>query len=166
MTIKTFHELYVAELQEARSLEEMLTKALPKMADAAKSERLKTAFGQHLEETRGHLEQVEALLRGLNEEKAAHADQSMERLIQEADRMAGMVEAGAVRDAALIASAQRIEHYEIAVYGTLSSYADVLQRTEDREILAAILEEEEDCDDLLTDIAEGMVNPSAIEAAE
>ena len=163
MAITGFHDLYIAELQEARSFEAMLTEALAKMAGAASEEQLKRAFSEHLEETREHQRNVEALLKNLQADPREHNDRSVEVLISQSERMAGMVEAGPLRDASLIASAQRIEHYEIAVYGTLATYARFLGLGNDHQILSGILGEEKDADDLLSDIAVGMVNPAGVE---
>ena len=158
-----FRDLYISELQEARSLETILAEALPKMARAASAEELKRAFDDHTGETREHLEVVEAMLRRLDAADTQHVDQSIQSLAQESEKMAGMIEAGPLRDAALIASAQRIEHYEMAVYGTLATYARQLGLPEDEQLLAEILEEERDTDDRLSTIAEGLVNPAAVE---
>lgn len=163
MVISGLRDLYVAELQEARSFEALLTEALPKMAKAASEEQLRLAFEQHLEATREQLESVEALLKEAGADLKAHQDQSMKVLIEQAQTMADMVAAGPLRDAALIASAQRVEHYEIAVYGTLATYAKILGLDNDHQILSGILGEEKDADDLLTDIAVGMVNPAGAE---
>ncbi|HEX2017452.1 MAG TPA: DUF892 family protein [Aurantimonas sp.] len=163
MAIKGLRELYIAELQEARSVEAMLTEALPKMAKAASEEQLRRTFEQHLEATREQLESVEAMIREAGADPQEHRDQSMQVLIEQAEKMADMVAAGPLRDAALIASAQRIEHYEIAVYGTLATYARILGLDNDHQLLSGILSEEKDADDLLTDIAVGMVNPAGAE---
>ena len=163
MKITGFQDLYVAELQEARSVEAILTEALPRMAEAASDEQLKKAFRDHLEDTRGHQRHVEAILKRLGADPREHEDQSMRTLVDQSEKMAGLVEAGPFRDAALIASAQRVEHYEIAVYGTLATYGQFLGFEDDHQILGGILEEEKDTDDLLSDIAEGVVNPSAVE---
>ncbi len=164
MNIDRFREMYVAELQEARSVEAQLVQGLPKMAEAADNRELKQAFQEHLEETRGHQRQVDSLLKKLGATPKEHEDQSMQGLIREADKMAGMTEAGPLRDAALIASAQRIEHYEIAVYGTLATYAKCLGLDDQKQILADILEEEKSADEKLSDLADGIINPSAVEA--
>ena len=163
--MEAFQELYIAELQEARSLEQILLEALPKLAEAASDGELKKAFGEHAEETREQLESVETILRALNVDPKEHTDQSMQRLVKESGKMAEMVEAGPVRDAALIASAQRIEHYEIAVYGTLAAYAKHLGFDDEHEVLLGILEQEKDTDEVLSDLAEGIINPAAVEAA-
>ncbi|MBB4004696.1 ferritin-like domain-containing protein [Aurantimonas endophytica] len=163
MAISGLRDLYIAELQEARSFEALLTEALPKMAKAASEEQLRQAFEQHLEATREQLGSVEALLNEAGADLKAHEDQSMKVLIEQSQKMADMVVEGPLRDAALIASAQRIEHYEIAVYGTLATYAKILGLDNDHQILSGILGEEKDADDLLTDIAIGMVNPAGAE---
>lgn len=163
--MKGFQELYVAELQEARSFEQMLLEALPKLADAASDERLKTAFREHAAATREHENRLESILNGLNADPKQHKDQSMQRLVQESSKMAELVAAGPVRDAALIASAQRLEHYEIAVYGTLAAYAQNLGHDDAREILHDILEQEKDTDELLSELAQAIVNPTAAEVS-
>ncbi|MEF2554369.1 DUF892 family protein [Aurantimonas sp. A2-1-M11] len=163
MAISGLRELYVVELQEARSFEALLTEALPKMAKAASEDQLRQAFEQHLEATREQLSSVEALIKEAGANPQAHEDQSMKVLVEQSQKMAGMVAAGPLCDAALIASAQRIEHYEIAVYGTLATYAKILGLDNDHQILSGILGEEKDADDLLTDIAVGMVNPAGAE---
>ena len=162
--METFQDLYIAELQEARSLERMLVEALPKLAEAASDEGLKTAFREHAEETREQLEDVEAILQKLNADPKEHKDHSMQRLVEESAKMIDLVEPGPVRDAALIASAQRIEHYEMAVYGTLAAYADQLGFDQEHQILRGILEQENDADELLSELAEGIINPTAAES--
>jgi ferritin-like metal-binding protein YciE len=162
--IRTFEELYAAELAEARSAEEMLVRALPGMAKAADNPELKLAFEEHLAETRTHLARMDELVqrhpRGEKE-----SDGSMSAMVAEAEKMIARLPFGALRDAELIASAQRIEHYEIAVYGTLATYAKGLGLPEDKKVLGAILEEEKAADEGLTDIATGIVNPQAMSAA-
>lgn len=162
--MEVFQDLYVAELQEARSLEGMLLEALPKLAESASEEGLKTAFREHAVETREQLESIEAILKELGADPKAHKEQSMQRLVEEAGKVPGLVKAGPVRDAALIASAQRIEHYEMAVYGTLAAYAKHLGLEAEHQILRAILEQEKNADEVLSDLAEGIVNPAAVEA--
>jgi len=164
MNIDHFREMYTAELQEARSVEAQLSAALPKMAEAADSSELRQGFQMHLEETRGHQRDVDGILKRLGASPKEHEDQAMRALIGEAEKMIGMVEAGPLRDAALIASAQRIEHYEIAVYGTLATYAKCLGLEDDKQKLADILEEEKATDEKLSDLADGIINPAAVEA--
>ena len=163
MNIKNFHEMYITELQEACSVEEMLVGALPKMAEQAKHNRLREAFQSHLAETKEHKKKVEAILKRHGASSKEHKDQSMQTLIGEAEKMSQMVGDGPLREAAIIASAQRIEHYEIALYGTLATYAEMLGLDDDKDTLASILEEEKDADEELSDLAFGVINPEAVQ---
>jgi len=161
MDISDFREMYLKELQEARSVERQLVDALPRMHDAASDDGLKQALKKHLDETRSHLDQVERLLGEHDANPREHQDQSMRSLVAESEKWAGMLNDGALRDAGLIASAQRIEHYEIAVYGTLACWAKQLGLDEDLEALLAILEQEKAADDALSEFAKQDVNPKA-----
>jgi ferritin-like metal-binding protein YciE len=160
MNVEDFRAMYKAELQEACSVEAQLVQALPKMAETANNDRLKQALRMHLEETRGHQQRVEQLLRTHGAEAREHTDQSMQAMIREAEKWAGMVQEPALRDAGLIASAQRVEHYEIAVYGTLATWAKQLGLDEDVRTLHEILEQEKEADNKLTDLAKANVNPT------
>lgn len=162
MNIETLKDLYMAEIQEARSVEAQLSEALPKMMDAASAGDLKGALESHLGETRSQLERMDEMLGRHGTDTRAHSDQSMQRIIAEAEKWAGMVDDPACRDAGLIASAQRIEHYEIAVYGTLATWAKQLGLEEDAETLRTILAEEKSADDTLTELAKTAVNQEAI----
>ena len=157
-------QVYVSELQELRSVEEQLVAALPKMAQAAQHPELKQAFEQHLEETRSHQQQVETILRRLDAEPREHVDQAMQAIIREAEKMMQMTGDPDLRDAEMIGSAQRVEHYEIAAYGTLATYAKCLGHDDDARALHAILDQEKKADALLTQIAERIVNPKALAA--
>lgn len=161
MDIDTLKRLYVAELQEARSVEAQLCGALPKMVERASTQALRQALDDHLAETRAHLEKMDAILKGHAAEPRAHRDQSMQTILAEAEKWIGMVDDPACRDAALIASIQRVEHYEIAVYGTLTAWARQLGLEEDAERLHGILGEEKAADDTLTQLAKWGVNPQA-----
>ncbi|KZZ21622.1 hypothetical protein A3753_06735 [Sulfitobacter sp. HI0082] len=161
MLMNNFKEMYVAELQEARSLEAQLVKALPGMIDDVNEIDLKQVLEAHLTETQGHLERVEAILRRHEAASEEHKDHSMQRLVSEADKWAGMIEDRDQRDAGIIASAQRIEHYEMAVYGTLAAWAKQLGLGEDEKDLRAILTEEQAADHKLTVLAEKEINPLA-----
>jgi len=160
MDISDFRDLYLKELQEARSVENQLVEALPRMKETARDPDLKQAIDDHLGETRAQLERIETILDRYGADPSEHEDQSMKRLIDEGEKWAGMLD-GALRDAALIASAQRIEHYEIAVYGTLACWAKQLGEDEDLEALLATLDEEKGADEGLTELAKREVNPSA-----
>jgi ferritin-like metal-binding protein YciE len=165
MDVENFRALYTAELQEACSVEAQLTQALPKMAEAASAPQLKQAIEMHLEETRGHQQRLEDLLRRDGAGSRGHTDQSMQAMIAEAEKWVHMMPKGGLRDAGLIASAQRIEHYEIAVYGTLATWAKQLGRDDDLRVLHGILEQEKQADDKLTLLAKSNVNPTAVAAA-
>ena len=159
MSIDALKDLYLAELQEVRSVEAQLCDALPKMIDMAAASELQQAFDSHLGETRSQLEKVDAILQRHGAEPLAHNDQSMQAIVAEADKWAGMVDDPACRDAGLIASAQRVEHYEMAVYGTLATWAGQLGLDDDASTLRAVLEEEKSADGALTRLAERQVNP-------
>jgi ferritin-like metal-binding protein YciE len=161
MDISDFRALYIAELQEACSIEAQLVEALPKAADTASTTELQQAIRMHLDETRDHLRRVEGLLRQHSVQSGEHTDQSMQSIIRDAEKWANMIRNPQLRDAALIASAQRIEHYEIAVYGTLSTWAKQLGLQEDLRTLHAILEQEKQADEKLTSLAKEAVNPAA-----
>jgi len=152
----------VTELQEARSLEEQLVGALPKMADKATHPQLQEGIKEHLAETRSHLQRVEDILGRHGADVHEHTDQSMQKLIAESEKWADMVEEPSLRDAGLIASAQRIEHYEIAAYGTLASWAKQLGLDDDLNALLSILEEEKAADGKLSELAKREVNPEAV----
>jgi ferritin-like metal-binding protein YciE len=164
MNVDNFRELYIAELQELRSVESQLVDALPKMVQAAEHPDLKQALQAHLEETRTHRERIDGLLRQQGVDPREHEDQSMQAIVREADKWASMVQDPDLRDAGLVASAQRVEHYEIAVYGTLTTWAKQLGFEEDQRVLHAILDEEKHADETLTGIAKLTVNPEAAHA--
>lgn len=163
MTISDFREMYLKELQEARSVEAQLVEALPRMQQAANASGLKQAMEMHLDETRSHLEKVEGLLKRHNVDPGEHRDQSMSTLIAESEKWAGMFDNPKLRDAGLIASAQRIEHYEIAAYGTLVCWSKQLGLDEDMSTLLAILDQEKAADGKLSELAKQDVNPEAVD---
>ena len=161
MQINSFKEMYVSELQEARSLEAQLTSALPEIIEKTGDADLRQALQDHLSETQNHLERVGEILRRHGATAEDHKDQSMVRLVSEAEKWAEMIKDRDQRDAGIIASAQRVEYYEMAVYGTLSAWAKQLGFGEDEEDLRAILAQERAADDKLTRLAEREINPSA-----
>jgi ferritin-like metal-binding protein YciE len=164
MNVDSFREMYVVELQELRSVEAQLTEALPKMAEAANHPELKQGIQSHLEETRSQRDRLDEVLRRHGAEPREHVDQSLGAIVREADKWAKMVQDADLRDAGLIASAQRVEHYEIAVYGTLATWAKQLGLDEDLRALHAILDEEKRADEKLTGLAKRIVNPDAASA--
>jgi ferritin-like metal-binding protein YciE len=160
------HEAFVDELRDTYDAEKQLLKALPKLAKAASSEQLRTAFMDHAEETRGQIARLEQVFASLGEKvRGKHCD-----------GMAGIIEEGravmeedfdpATLDACLIASAQRSEHYEMAAYGTLAAWAKAMGHTEAAELLNATLEEEKATDEKLNELAEGGINQQAAAAAQ
>ncbi|MFL5193740.1 MAG: ferritin-like domain-containing protein [Microvirga sp.] len=161
MNVDNFREMYIAELQELRSVEAQLVEALPKMADMASHPELKQAIQTHLEETRWQQSQLDEILRRHGVDPREHVDQAMQAMLKEAEKWAGMVPDQDLRDAGLIASAQRVEHYEIAVYGSLATWAKQLGLDEDLPALLDILEEEKRTDESLSRLAKRVVNPDA-----
>ena len=161
MKFENLKQIYLSELQEQRSAEEQLVEALPKMAEMAHDAALEAALEQHLGETRAQLGRLDGILEKHGVEPREHSDRSMQTLIAEAEKWAKMIDDPEVRDAGMIASAQRVEHYEIAVYGTLATWAKQLGLEDDMNILLSILEEEKEADEKLTALAKKKVNPEA-----
>jgi ferritin-like metal-binding protein YciE len=153
MTKETLRELYVEELKDIFSAENQLTKALPKMAKAASSEELREGFEEHLEQTKGHVQRLEQVFEMLEESSGGKKCLGMEGLIKEGAEVIGEDFEDDVKDSALIAAAQRVEHYEIAAYGTVAAYADALGETEQASLLRETLQEEKDTDEKLTELA-------------
>jgi ferritin-like metal-binding protein YciE len=154
-------ELYVGELRDIYSAENQLVKALPKMAKAATSTVLRSGFEEHLEQTKGHVMRLEKIFAGLEEKPSGKKCKGMEGLIEEGQEMIEEEE-GEVLDAGLISAAQRVEHYEIAAYGCVRTYANLLGEDAAVELLEETLEEEKETDKKLTQLAE-KIN---LEAAE
>ncbi len=158
------HELFIDGLKDILWAEEHLYKNLPKMAKAATSEELKNAFEGHREETAGHIERLKQVFESVDEKAQAVKCEAMAGLLKEAEELLEDSAKGTmVRDAALIAGAQKIEHYEIATYGTLATYAKIMGHKKAKQLLGEILDEEKAADEKLTGIAESFVNESAME---
>jgi len=158
-------ELYIDELKDLYNAENQLLKALPKMAKAADSDELKQGFEEHLEQTRGHVERLEKIFKALDESPKGKKCVGMEGLIKEGSEVMGDDFEGAVMDAALIGAAQRVEHYEIAAYGTVSEFAKILGESEHVSLLEETLQEEKETDEKLTELAKA-INPQANEGGE
>lgn len=155
MTIKTLEDLFIHELSDVYSAEKQISRALPKMARAATDEQLVAAFKLHLEETRGQIERIDQLVEITDGVKIKRMKcHALEGLVEEAQEIIDSVEAGPVRDAGLIGAAHKVEHYEIATYGTLSALATKLGYKEAAQLLNETLQEEKDTDDKLTAIAQ------------
>ncbi|HEY8020586.1 MAG TPA: ferritin-like domain-containing protein [Thermoanaerobaculia bacterium] len=161
MKLESLRDLYVEQLKDLYSAETQLVDALPKMADAAASPELKTAFREHLSQTRQHVERLEKVFRGMNEKPKGETCEGMKGLIKEGEEMIKMKGEPEVIDAGLIAAAQRVEHYEIAGYGTVRTYAELLGDQEAVRLLERTLQEEEEADEKLTAIATSGVNEEA-----
>lgn len=163
MKLKTIQDLYIEELQDLYSAETQLVKALPKVADECTNDELRSAIEDHLEQTKEHVERLEQVFEGLDANPKGKKCFGMEGLIKEAQETLDEEMSEDVKDAAIIASCQRAEHYEIAVYGTVCTFAKLLGREDDLDLLGQTLDEEKEADETLTDIAENTIN---VEAAE
>jgi ferritin-like metal-binding protein YciE len=158
----TLHDAFLDELRDAYDAERQLTKALPKMAKAATSPKLRQAFETHLEETQGQIERLEQVFEVLDEKvKGKHCD-GMEGIIEEGKSVMNQGLEDATMDACLIASGQRAEHYEMAAYGTLVAWARALGYTEAAGLLQTTLDEEKAADEKLSALAEGGINEGAV----
>lgn len=160
MQLTDLRTLYLAELQEAQAFEVQIAEALPALADKATDARLRHTIDDDISETRDHADELARMLEAHGVETGTHTDQAMQAILSEAEKWAGTIDDPAVRDAALIASAQRVQHYEIAVYGALAAWAERL-RLDDAQTLQAIAEEEKTADIRLTRLAERHVNTQA-----
>jgi ferritin-like metal-binding protein YciE len=161
MEMEELRDLYVEQLRDLYHAENQLVKALPKMAKAASDEQLKTAFLDHLEETKGHVERLTQVFERLGVKVAGKKCKAMEGLIAEGGEMIDEDAAPEVKDAGLIAAAQRVEHYEMAGYGTVRAYAKLLGDTAQARILQQTLDEEGAADKKLTQLAESVINIAA-----
>jgi ferritin-like metal-binding protein YciE len=152
--MKTLDDLFVQKLKHVYDAEQRLVKALPKLSKAAKTPELKAAFDTHLRETESHVDRIENLFGMFGMEPDADTSDSMKGIVNAGDDMAGWKADDSVRDAGLIAAAQEAEHWEIAVYGTLRTWAQVLGKPEAAQLLAFTLDDETNADSKLTQIAE------------
>jgi ferritin-like metal-binding protein YciE len=153
----------IDELRDLLDAEQQLTRALPQFADAAATPPLKQAFQKHLKETERHVDRLNQALTALGETPQAKRCVGMRGLLAEGNQMAGTSPKGALRDAIMISSAQKVEHYEMAAYGTVRTYAQVLGRSDVARLLDDSLQEEKSADQKLTEIAEQTVNHRAAE---
>ena len=147
-------DLYLDELRDLHNAENQLVKALPKMAKASSSDELREGFEQHLEQTKGHVERLEQIFEALDESPKGTKCVGMEGLIKEGSEIMDEDFDGAVMDAALIGAAQRVEHYEIAAYGTVIAFANQLGESEHASLLKQTLEEEKETDQKLTSLSD------------
>jgi len=162
--MKDLNELFMDQLADIYDAEKQLVKALPKMADAVSSSELSSGFREHLDQTEGHVQRLEEIFEMLGKPAKGKKCEAMEGLIAEAKEMMEQAEPN-VQDAALIAAAQKVEHYEIASYGCLRTWADLLEMDQASTLLQETLDEEKETDEKLTDLA-GRINVEAREDRE
>jgi len=166
LAIKTIEDLFIHELSDIYSAEKQLTKALPRLARAASNPDLKAAFESHLEETQGQVERIDQIVELLDIKLKRIKCAAMEGLIEEGKEVIEEVEEGPLRDAALIGGGQKVEHYEIASYGTISAIAKQLGYTDAIPLLQATLAEEKAADEKLTLLAESAGNQKAAQKSK
>ena len=156
MEENTLKQLYIEELRDIYDAEKQLIKALPKMAHAATSDELRTGFEQHLEQTKGHAQRLEQIFEALGEKPTGKKCKGMQGLVSEGSEVIDEDFENEVKDAGLISAAQRVEHYEIAAYGTVRTYATILGEENAASLLEKTLAEEKETDQKLTELAEGI----------
>jgi len=166
MKLESLKELLVDELKDLYSAENMLVKALPKMAKAASSPELKAAFEEHLEETRGQVDRLVTVFEQLDASPKGKKCKAMEGLIEEGSEVIEAEGDESVKDAALICAAQKVEHYEMAGYGCARTFAQLLGLDDVADLLQETLDEEGNADKKLTEIAETAINVEAATAEE
>jgi ferritin-like metal-binding protein YciE len=161
MKLETLKDLYIHELKDLFSAEKQIIKALPKMVKAATNKQLATGFQEHLEQTKEHAARLEKVLKSHDESTRGPKCEGMEGVIQEGDAMIEEDVEEEVRDAGLIAAAQRVEHYEMAGYGCARTYAELLGDRQGAQLLQTTLTEESDTDKKLTKLAKSVINVAA-----
>jgi ferritin-like metal-binding protein YciE len=166
VALESLNDLFVDQLRDLYDAENQLIKALPKMAEAANSDELRQGFEEHLEQTKGHAQRIEQIFEQLGEKAKGKKCKGMEGLIKEgSETLEEDITDEDVKDAAIIAAAQRVEHYEIAGYGTARTFANLLGEEEAASLLEQTLDEEKETDAKLTELAEG-INVAAEQGAK
>jgi ferritin-like metal-binding protein YciE len=166
MKLDTLENLYISELRDLYSAENQLLKALPKMAKGASSNELREAFEEHLEQTRSHVERLEQIFEQLDENPKGKTCHAMKGLIEEGSEILKEDGEDSVLDAGIIVAAQKVEHYEIASYGSVRTFANLLNQEEAARLLQSTLDEESETNEILNGLAESIVNPEALIEAE
>jgi ferritin-like metal-binding protein YciE len=164
MSLDSLETLFIEELRDIYNGEKQLLKALPRMAKTAESPQLQQAFTKHLKETEGHVQRLERIFRELGQAVRGKQCKGIEGLVEEGKDIMEKEGDGSVIDAALIAAGQKVEHYEIAAYGCLRTYAQLLGHDEAGKLLEQTLAEEEAADKKLTQLGEGGINEAAVAA--
>jgi ferritin-like metal-binding protein YciE len=165
MAVRSVNDLLLDELRDIYHAEKQLVKALPKMAKKAKSDELRQAFEHHLEETKGQVDRLDQVFEQLNARSSGKRCEAMEGLVEEAKEMMEEITTPEVLDAAMIAAAQKVEHYEIASYGSVQALAEALGHKDAARLLEQTLEEEKKADRKLNQIALSGVNQTALRTA-
>jgi ferritin-like metal-binding protein YciE len=165
MPVKNVQDLLLNELRDIYDAEKQLVRALPKMAKAASSEQLRVAFEEHLAETKNQVERLEQVFDKLDTKTRGKRCEAMRGLVEEASEIMDEIKTPQLLDAALIAGAQKVEHYEIAAYGSVRALAETCGHQEAAQLLDETLEEEKAADQKLNQIALSEVNQAALEAA-
>jgi ferritin-like metal-binding protein YciE len=161
--VESLEELLQEEIKDIYDAEKQLTKALPKLAKKASAPELKHAFEEHLRQTEQHIDRLEQVFEQMEMPARGKKCEGMKHLIAEGEDMMSDAEDGATRDALMIAAAQKVEHYEIASYGCLCTYAETLGYDHAHDLFGQTLDEEETTDQRLTELAEAVINPQAVE---
>ena len=161
MTLKTMDDLFLHQLQDMYSAEKRILQALPTMSKGVETKELKTALDKHYDETKQHVQRLENVFKIIGQKPKGVPCKAIEGIIGEAEEQMGAIKDEAVCDAAIIASAQAVEHYEITRYGTLLAWAKVLGHTDAVDLLKQTLGEEKHADQMLTKVAEQKVNKAA-----
>lgn len=164
MALQSLEDLFLHDLKDIYNAEMQITKALPRMAKKASAPELRRAFEQHLKQTEAQIKRLERVFGTLDEKAKGKTCKGMQGLIEEGKEMMSEDIEDDVLDAALIAAAQKVEHYEMAAYGTARTYAEMLGNTEAARLLQQTLDEEEATDKKLTQLAEQLVNVEAVQA--
>lgn len=162
MKLDTLKKLYVNELRDLYNAENQLVKALPKMTKGASSDELKQALEDHLRETEGHVERLDQIFKGLDENPKGKTCKAMKGLVEEGSEILEHDGDPSVLDAGIIAAAQKVEHYEIASYGTARTFANLLGEKEAAKLLQETLDEEGEANEKLNELAESTVNAEAL----
>ena len=162
MKLNTLQKLYIEELRDLYSAENQLLKALPKMAKGASSEELADAFNKHLAQTETHVERLEEIFEELDESPKGKTCHGMKGLVEEGSEILEEEGEPSVIDAGIIVAAQKVEHYEIASYGSVRTFARLLGERKAEELLQTTLDEESEANELLNELAESAVNPEAL----
>jgi ferritin-like metal-binding protein YciE len=166
MKLDTLQKLYINELRDLYNAENQLLKALPKMAKGASSEELKNAFEKHFQQTETHVERLENIFEQLDQTPKGKTCHGMKGLIEEGSEILKEEGDPSVLDAGIIVAGQKVEHYEIASYGSARTFAELLGQNKAAELLQTTLDEESEANELLNGLAESIVNPDALMESE